>query len=292
MTTNLATPTEQAARAQALVDAHNTTAAVTGMSIGVLTPLSLPGDPTAGELVVRGAVMGARYVSENPGQFSGRQVRLVLENDQQTANVEHMSRSAAGGFAKLALVDRVSAVIGQWHLRTSPVVADLAEHLGVPTFIENGHNTVTFRRRQLFRTYFSIADRAPLMAGFAAAQGWRRIAVVAADTVFGQMLADTVIDACHDAIPGLEVFRADFAQDEVTDLDTPLSEANDFGPDVLINARGQVRFPWTDNGHHNSPEIALMHYQNVGDDAEKAVIVWPPEQATGQFHHPSVAAVR
>ncbi|KAA2255387.1 ABC transporter substrate-binding protein [Solihabitans fulvus] len=210
------------------------------MPVGVLTPLSAPGDPTAGELVVRGTVLGARYVAEHPGDFSGRAVRLFLENDQRTADVEHMSRSAAGGMAKLVALDGVSAVVGQWHLRTSPVVADLAERWGVPTFIENGHNTITHGRRNLFRTYFSIADRAPMMAEFAARQGWRRIAVIAADTVFGQMLADTVGEALRDAIPDLELYREDFAQDGVTDLREQLARATEFGPDLLVNA-GVVR---------------------------------------------------
>ncbi|MBW4722010.1 ABC transporter substrate-binding protein [Saccharothrix obliqua] len=399
---------ENEARARALVDAHNATVSGAAMPVGVLTPLSLPGDPTAGELVVRGAVLGARFVAEHPGDFSMRQVRLFLENDQRTADTEHMARSAAGGLAKLVALDGVSAVVGQWHLRTSPVVADLAERWGVPTFIENGHNTITHGRRHLFRTYFSIADRAPLMAGFAAARGWRRVAVVAADTVFGQMLADTVSEAFQDAIPGLELFREDFAQDGVSDLRGPLARATEFGPELLVNAgvvrtnymiveaaaetgllpkvpmmacfpfpmrsqdywrfagpagagvlwpatrfspewrgltwtgrwfvdayyrefgsyppdnalnsftdvvvlaqaaalagahdrealqnalesgsfrtwRGPVRF---DRDHHQPPELVLMHYQEVGDTADKAVVVWPEESVTGEFRHPSVA---
>ncbi|MET0237193.1 MAG: ABC transporter substrate-binding protein [Kibdelosporangium sp.] len=399
---------ENETRAHALVEAHNATVTGTAMPVGVLTPLSLPGDPTAGELVVRGAALGARFVSEHPGDFSGRSVRLFLENDQRTADVEHMSRSATGGMAKLVMLDGVSAVIGQWHLRTSPVVADLAERWGVPTFIENGHNTVTEGRRHLFRTYFSIADRAPLMAAFAAKQGWRRVAVVAADTVFGQMLADTVCAALQDAIPDLELFREDFAQDGVSDLRAPLARATEFGPELLVNAgvvrtnymiveaaaetgllpkvpmmacfpfpmraqdywalagqagagviwpatrfsprwpgltpigrwfvdtyfaefgsyppdnalnaftdvvilaqaaalagsheraalqnalesgsfrtwRGPVRFGAT--SHHQPPEIVLMHYQEVGDTADQAVVVWPAESATGEFRHPSV----
>jgi len=399
---------ENETRAKALVDAHNATVTGSAVPVGVLTPLSTPGDPTAGELMVRGAVLGARYVAEHPGDFSGRSVRLFVENDQRSADVEHMSRSAAGGLAKLVMLDGVSAVIGQWHLRTSPVVADLAERWAVPTFIENGHNTITTGRKHLFRTYFSIADRAPLMAAFAAKQGWRRVAVVAADTVFGQMLADTVVEAFREAIPDLELFREDFAQDGVSDLRGPLARATEFGPELLINAgvvrtnymiveaaaetgllpkvpmmacfpfpmrsadywkfageagagvvwpatwfspewtglapvgkwfvetyhnefgsyppdnalssftdvvilaqaaalagsheraalqnalesgsfrtwRGPVRFGTTD--HHQPPEIVLMHYQQVGDTTDKAVVVWPPESATGDFQHPSV----
>ncbi|WP_367127816.1 ABC transporter substrate-binding protein [Saccharothrix sp. HUAS TT1] len=399
---------ENETRAHDLVRAHNATVTGAALPVGVLTPLTLPGDPVAGELVVRGAVLGARYVAERPGDFSGRSVRLFLENDQRTAHLEHMSRSAAGGMAKLVALDEVSAVIGQWHLRTSPVVADLAERWGVPTFIENGHNTITHGRRNLFRTYFSIADRAPLMAAFAARQGWRRIAVVAADTVFGQMLADTVSDALRDAIPDVELFREDFAQDGVRDLREPLRRATEFEPQLLVNAgvvrtnymiveaaaetgllpkvpmmacfpfpmraqdywefagpagagvvwpatrfspewtgltptgrwfvdayhaefgsyppdnalnsftdvvvlaqaaalagsndreslrnalesgsfrtwRGTVRFGATD--HHQPPEIVLMHYQEVGDSADQAVVVWPEESVTGEFRHPSV----
>jgi branched-chain amino acid transport system substrate-binding protein len=399
---------ENETRAKALIEAHNTTVTGAAMPVGVLTPLSLPGDPTAGELVVRGAALGARYVAEHPGDFSGRSVRLLLENDQRTADVEHMSRSAAGGMAKLVMLDGVSAVIGQWHLRTSPVVADLAERWGVPTFIENGHNTITEGRKHLFRTYFSIADRAPLMAAFAAKQGWRRVAVIAADTVFGQMLADTICEALQDAIADLELFREDFEQDGVSDLRAPLARATEFGPELLVNAgvvrtnymiveaaaetgllpkvpmmacfpfpmrsqdywaltgqagtgvvwpatrfspewpgltsigrwfvdtyfaefgshapdnalnaftdvviltqaaalagshdraalqnalesggfrtwRGLVRFGAAD--HHQSPEIVLMHYQEVGDTTDKAVVVWPEESVTGEFRHPSV----
>ncbi|ONI87816.1 hypothetical protein ALI22I_21450 [Saccharothrix sp. ALI-22-I] len=399
---------ENETRARELVKAYNATVTGAAVPVGVLTPLSLPGDPVAGELVVRGAVLGARYVAEHPGDFSGRSVRLFLENDQRTADQEHMSRSAAGGMAKLVMLDEVSAVVGQWHLRTSPVVADLAERWGVPTFIENGHNTITYGRRNLFRTYFSIADRAPLMASFAAKQGWKRVAVVAADTVFGQMLADTVCDALREAIPDLELFREDFAQDGVQDLKEPLRRATEFGPQLLVNAgvvrtnymiveaaaetgllpkvpmmacfpfpmraqdywkfagpagagvvwpatrfspewtgltpsgrwfvdtyyaefgsyppdntlnsftdvvilaqaaalagahdraslrnalesgsfrtwRGTVRFGDTD--HHQPPEIVLMHYQEVGDSADKAVVVWPEESVTGEFRHPSV----
>ncbi|NUT94498.1 MAG: ABC transporter substrate-binding protein [Saccharothrix sp.] len=403
----MSTASENETRARALVDAHNQTVTGAAVPVGILTPLSLPGDPTAGELVVRGAVLGARFVAEHPGDFSMRQIRLFLENDQITADREHMSRSAAGGLAKLVMLDQVSAVVGQWHLRTSPVVADLAEKWGVPTFIENGHNTITEGRKNLFRTYFSIADRAPLMASFAAEQGFKRVAVVAADTVFGQMLADTICEALAEAIPDLELFREDFAQDGVQDLKQQLQRATDFGPDLLVNA-GVVRtnymiieagaetgllpkvpmmvcfpFPmrsadywgfagqagtgvvwpatrfspewpgltWTgrwfvdtyynefgsyppDNAlnsftdvvvigqaaalagahdrdalrlaletgsfrtwrgpvrfthdHHQPPEIVLMHYQEVGDAADKAVVVWPQDQATGEFTHPSV----
>ncbi len=396
---------EQETRARALVEAHNQGVGPQALPIGVLTPLSGPGDPVAGELVVRGAVLGARYAAEH----TGVEVRLLLENDQRGADVEHMSRSAVGGLAKLAFLDRVSAVVGQWHLRTTPTVIDMAEEIGLPVFVENGHNTATQGRRQVFRTYFSIADRAPLMAGFAASRGWTKISVIAADTVFGQMLADTLCQELTATVPGVQLHRIDFAQDGVSDLDAELKEAAEFGPDLLLNVgvvrtnylvidgaraagllpgtpmmvcfpfpmrsadywrlageagvgvlwpatrfspsweglqpigrwfveayhqefgsyppdntlnsftdvtilaqaaraagshdraalnealssasfdtwRGPLTFGWSErNGHHQPPEIVLQHYRSVGDSADDAVIVWPPESVTGEYLDP------
>jgi branched-chain amino acid transport system substrate-binding protein len=400
--------TEWESRARDLVEAHNRSLGAShadALPVGVLTPLSGPGDPVAGELVVRGAVLGARYA----GEHGGMPVRLLLENDQRGADVEHMSRSAVGGLAKLAFLDRVSAVVGQWHLRTTPTVIDMAEELGLPVFIENGHNTATHGRQQVFRTYFSIADRAPLMAGFAASRGWKKISVIAADTVFGQMLADTLCQELAATIPDVQLHRIDFAQDGVADLREELKQAAEFGPDLLLNVgvvrtnymvieggreagllpgtpmmvcfpfpmrsadywrlageagagvlwpatrfspswegltpigrwfvdtyhqefgsyppdntlnsftdvtilaqaaraagatdraavhkalcsatfdtwRGPVSFPWSpDTGHHQPPEIVLQHYRSVGDSADEAVIVWPPESVTGEYADP------
>lgn len=397
--------TEWESRARELVDAHNGTARPQALPVGILTPLSGPGDPVAGELVVRGAVLGARYAAEH----TGVDVRLLLENDQRGADFEHMSRSAVGGLAKLAFLDGVSALVGQWHLRTTPTVVDVAEQLGLPTFIENGHNGATRGRRQVFRTYFSIADRAPLMAGFVASRGWRKVSVVAADTVFGQMLADTLCQELTTTVPGVSLHRIDFAQDGVSSLEAELKEVADFAPDLLLNVgvvrtnylvidgaraagllpgtpmmvcfpfpmrsadywrlageagagvlwpatrfspsweglqpigrwfvdtyhrdfgsyppdnalnsftdvtilaqaaraagatdraalhaaltsgtfdtwRGPVSFPWSDDeGHHQPPEIVLQHYRSVGDSADEAVIVWPPESITGEYLDP------
>lgn len=397
---------ETMARAAELVDRSNETAGEGSLPVGILTPLSLPGDPTAGELCVRGAVLGARYAAEHG---IGPGIRLVLANDQVGADLEHMSRTAVGGLAKLAFLDGVSALIGQWHLRTAPAVAEVAEQIGLPTFIENGHNTVNIGRRHIFRTYFSIADRAPLMAGFVRERGWKRVALVAADTVFGQMLADTLEQELGKTVDGVQVLRIDFEQDGVTDLDAQLRAVADFGPDLLLNAavvrtnymviasavaagvlpgvpmmacfpfpmrsqdywrlageagagvvwpatrfspdwpelspvgrwfvdhyqrefgsappdnslnaftdvvilaqaaeaadstgreelqnalengvfdtwRGPVGFSWSEaTGHHDTPEIVLMHYRETGDAAQDAVVVWPPESATGAYRHP------
>jgi branched-chain amino acid transport system substrate-binding protein len=223
------------ARARALVDAANEGKGENPVRVGVITPLSAPGDATAGELVVRGACLGVQYVREHGGTRGGRQIELVLYDDQATAAAEGMARSSAAQMTKLALVEEVTAALGQWHLRTTPWVADVATRYDVPIFIENGHSTVTSeKRRNVFRAYFSIADRVPVMLDFAAAQGMRKIGLIAADTVFGQQTADT-LEHYGRTRHGMEFLRFDFAQDDTTDFSDELKAIQAFEPDLFIN---------------------------------------------------------
>lgn len=202
--------------------------------IGILTPLSGPGDPAAGELVARGARIGAEYVREHGGVLGGRQIRLVVQNDQATAAEEGMPRSVVAGFAKLALIDRVCAVLGQWHLRTTPAAVEASRRLGVPMFLENGHTGATAAgQRTVFRTYYTVAERATLIAGFLAAQRMDRIALLAADTVFGLSTADAIEAAV--ARYGIAVCRFDFPQETTFDVRPHLAEVRRFGPDLIIN---------------------------------------------------------
>ncbi|WFE29883.1 ABC transporter substrate-binding protein [Solwaraspora sp. WMMD791] len=223
-------------RARDLISSVNAQAGPDASPLGILTPLTGPGDPVAGELIVRGASLGATYLRE-----SGiADLRFVVQNDQASAADEGMQRSAVAGLAKLAVVDDVLAVVGQWHLRTAEHVTRTAELLGVPIFVENGHNTITARhRRTLFRTYFSIADRVPMIIDFLAEQKLLRLGIIAPNTVFGSMMADTVEQAAA-AAEGFSTVRFDFDQESTTEVYDELRKIKDFEPDVLINC-GVVR---------------------------------------------------
>jgi branched-chain amino acid transport system substrate-binding protein len=222
-------------RARADVEEVNKHSGDDPIRIGIITPLTEPGDAVAGELVVRGARLGAEYVREHGGVRDGRQLAFVLYNDQFTAAEEGMARSSAAQMTKLALVDGVVAALGQWMLRTTPWVVDVASRYDVPIFIENGHNDITAqKRRNVFRSYFSIADRIPVMLDFAAEQGMRRIGVLCSDTVFGQMIGDnlqTYGRSHHD----MEFLRFDLSQDGTRDFTEQLRAIKDYQPDLFIN---------------------------------------------------------
>lgn len=218
------------ARARRLAEEANRECGPAAVRLGVLTPLTPPGDTVAGELVVRGACLAADYLRES----GGRRVVLVVQDDQRWTSEGTMADSAARGLRVLAEEQGVAGVLGQWHLRTTGAVADAAEELGVPIFIENGHSTVTKGRRTVFRTYFSIADRVPLMLDFLAGQGLRRLAILAADTVFGLMTADELEEygrSKHE----LDFIRFDFPQEEVEDVRAELDAVAHYAPDAIIN---------------------------------------------------------
>jgi len=233
------------ARAQADVAATNAKiAGAPAVKIGIVTTLSEPGDPTAGELTVRGATIGADYIREHGGIRNGIQVEFVLRNTQESVELDGglMPRSAVGAFAKLAIVDEVIAAMGPWHLRYADYVAEAAERMGVPLFVENAHPTITAKQRlRVFRTFTSMAERVPQLVGFIESQNMRRISILAANTVFGETCANMLEEQLN-ALPGapVEIQRFDFDQESTYDLKPELAKIKDYAPDLFINV-GVIR---------------------------------------------------
>src|SRR5262245_2148483 len=96
------------------------------VKIGVLTPLSPPGDAAAGQFIVRGAKMGAEEVNARGGVLGGRKIELVIEDDSGTPE------KGSAGFRKLATQDQAVAVVGQFHTSVMTAVQALAEEVKVP----------------------------------------------------------------------------------------------------------------------------------------------------------------
>jgi branched-chain amino acid transport system substrate-binding protein len=215
------------------VEASNAQCGDNPVDIGILTPMTRPGDAMAGVLISRGARLGADYLREHGGILGGRGVRLIAYNDMATADQEGFNKSAVAGLAKLAMVDEVVAVLGQWHLRTTKWTAPMCESLGLPMFVENGYSEATHRRRAIFRTYFSIADRAPLMVDCLASIGAKRIGILAPDTVFAETMANEL--EANGRRHGMEFLRIDFAQEEVVDWREQLKTIADWRPDAFVN---------------------------------------------------------
>ena len=99
------------------------------IKIGVLTPLSPPGDAAAGQFIVRGAKMAVEEINGQGGVLGGRKIELIVEDDAGTPE------KGAAGLRKLVSQDHVVAVVGQFHSSVTEAVQDLAEQLKVPVFL-------------------------------------------------------------------------------------------------------------------------------------------------------------
>jgi len=200
------------------------------IKIGVLTPLSPPGDSAAGQLIVRGAKMGAEELNAQGGILGGRKIELVIEDDAGTPE------KGVAGLRKLASQDKVAAVIGQFHSSVMEATQDLAEQLKVPIFstqasakkITEKHLTYTFR------THVIDPDRVQLWDKWITQQGFKRVAILAENTDYGIGLAEETKRQFASSNIKAELKSIIFDR-AVVDLTPQVLEIKNWKPDLLIN---------------------------------------------------------
>src|SRR5437867_1551145 len=151
------------------------------VKVGVLTPLSPPGDASAGQFIVRGAKMAAEEVNARGGVLGGRKVELVIEDDSGTPE------KGVAGFRKLATQDQAVAVLGQFHSSVMGAVQDLAEQFKIPVFATQASaRSITERHlTYTFRTHVIDPDRVQLWNRWIKQQGFKRVALLAENTDYG-----------------------------------------------------------------------------------------------------------
>lgn len=206
--------------------------------IGVLTPLSQPGDPGSGQLFGRGAALAKAWVDQRldasvwdascdlPGPLN-----LITVDDQGTPE------KGIAGLRMLALENHVAAVEGQIHSAVMLALGPIAESLQVPimsatasnTDISNAHLTYTFQSHAI------TSDRAKAVADFISTNKDRfgKVAIVAENTDYG-------IGNVEDLKAALEGAEGITLQDwvfdkESRDLSPLLLQVKSFDPDLIFN---------------------------------------------------------
>jgi branched-chain amino acid transport system substrate-binding protein len=200
------------------------------VKIGVLTPLSPPGDAAAGQFIVRGARMAAEDINARGGVLGGRKVELVVEDDSGTPE------KGAAGFRKLATQDQVAAVIGQFHSSVMGAVQVLAEQFQIPVFstqasakgITEKHLTYTFR------THVIDPDRCQLWTRWVKERGFKRVALITENTDYGMGLVEETKKAFAAMLPGVELKTVIFDR-AVVDLTPQMLDIKSWKPDVILN---------------------------------------------------------
>jgi len=200
------------------------------IKIGVLTPLSPPGDSGAGQLIVRGAKMAADELNAQGGILGGRKIELVIEDDAGTPE------KGVAGLRKLASQDKVAAVIGQFHSSVMEATQDLAEQLKVPIFsTQASAKKITEKHlAYTFRTHVIDPDRVQLWNKWITQQGFKRVAILAENTDYGIGLAEETKRQFASSNVKAELKSIIFDR-AVVDLTPQVLEIKNWKPDLLIN---------------------------------------------------------
>src|SRR2546425_3387690 len=203
------------------------------VKIGVLTPLSPPGDAAAGQFIVRGAKMGAEEVNARGGVLGGRKIELVVEDDSGTPE------KGAAGFRKLATQDQAVAVVGQFYSSVMTAVQALAEQFKVPVFsTQASARQITEKHLNFtFRTHVIDPDRCQMWTRWAKERGFKRAALITENTDYGVGLVDETKEAFASLYPGAELKTIIFDR-AVVDLTPQLLEIKNWKPDLLLNGGG------------------------------------------------------
>jgi branched-chain amino acid transport system substrate-binding protein len=200
------------------------------VKIGVLTPLSPPGDAAAGQFIVRGAKMGAEDVNARGGVLGGRKIELVVEDDSGTPE------KGSAAFRKLATQDQAVAVVGQFHSSVMTAVQALAEQFKVPVFsTQASARQITERHlNYTFRTHVIDPDRCQMWTRWVKERGFKRAALITENTDYGVGLVDETKKAFASLHPGAELKTIIFDR-AVVDLTPQLLEIKNWKPDVILN---------------------------------------------------------
>jgi branched-chain amino acid transport system substrate-binding protein len=200
------------------------------VKIGVLTPLSPPGDPGAGQFIVRGAKMGMEDVNARGGVLGGRKIELVIEDDSGTPE------KGSAGFRKLATQDQVVAVVGQFHSSVISAAQTLAEQFKIPIFSTQASAKFITEKHlnYTFRTHVIDSDRAQLWNRWIKERGFKRVAVVAENTDYGTGLAEETKNYLKPQGVQAELKTVIFDRTSV-DLTPQLLEVKSWKPDLVIN---------------------------------------------------------
>jgi branched-chain amino acid transport system substrate-binding protein len=190
------------------------------VKLGVLTPLSPPGDAAAGQLIARGAKMAAEDINARGGVLGGRKIELVIEDDSGTPE------KGSAGLRKLATQDQVVAA----------AVQVLAEQFQVPLFLTQA-SAKSLTEKHLnytFRTHVIDPDRCQMWTRWAKERGFKRVALITENTDYGVGLVEETKKAFAALLPGAELKTIIFDR-AVVDLTPQMLEIKNWKPDVLFN---------------------------------------------------------
>jgi branched-chain amino acid transport system substrate-binding protein len=201
------------------------------VTVGLITPLSPPGDVASGQLIQRGAELGIAYVnSQMHGVLGGRRLQLAVEDSAGTND------RGVNDYRQLVTEKQAVAVTGFFHSSVNIAVNEVAHQIGVPTISTQGSAAdITAKHYpETFRTHVIDPIRVSAWLQWIEEKGFKRVAMIAETTDYGVGLVNETQRQAK--ARGLDIaFDAEMFDHSATDLTPQLLKAKAFGPDLLIN---------------------------------------------------------
>lgn len=200
------------------------------IKIGLITPLSQPGDYKSGQVNVQAAELAVAELNEKGGVL-GKKIELIKADDEgkPAVGVTTLKRMLSGG--------DVSATIGHWHSSVSVAQAKISNKMGVPMLLHySWDDALTADHSEyVWRVGPFNSEIASLMVPFLVKEGYKTIGVMYETTAFGTGFGEALKEQAE--AKGITVYDIGFPA-EATDLKPQLLEmkGKSPAPEVLVIA--------------------------------------------------------
>ena len=199
------------------------------IGVGLIIPLSAPGDATGGQLIRRGAEIGIEMINAQGGVL-GKKLQLFVQDSQGKPE------AGVAAYRRLVSENKVVAVPGFFHSSVAIAVNEVAKDMGVPTLaVQASASDITAKHYDIaFRTHAVDPVRVSTWMEFIKIKGYKRVSLIAETTDYGIGLADETLAQNKAAGGGVEIQKVMFDR-TVTDLTPQLLQIKAFKPDMVIN---------------------------------------------------------
>ncbi|MDX6619640.1 MAG: branched-chain amino acid transport system substrate-binding protein [Gaiellales bacterium] len=212
----------------ALVRPGSARAATATASVGVVLPLSKPGDAIAGANILKAAQMWADWTNGHGG-VDGQRVKLHIYDDKASADL------GAKAVVTAVTKDRCSVILGGWDSTVVLAEIEQAHALHTPFFVSYAWSSEITQRSypEVVRIGPNLDQLANAFAPFMKARGYRTVAIVKDDTAYSQGLGTSLSAAA--AVEGMKAETVVYKRDS-HDLRPQLRGLLARKPDALIVA--------------------------------------------------------
>ena len=203
------------------------TAQAEDITLGLVSPLSEPGDARSGDAIKKTAELWIKLTNE-AGGINGRKVKLAVYDDQGKVEV------GAAAMERAITEAHASAILGIWSSSVALAQMEVAKGYNVPlmAFYSWSDDITAKNYPQVFRIGPYNSQIAAQMVPFVKQRGYKKVVVLAEDTAYGLGFAKAFEKSAKSA-PGISVKVVQF-QAQTQDLTAVMSKIAASAPDAVI----------------------------------------------------------